>query len=272
MYVLASKSGIITGRRLAKKLGLKFQTDINKLSSTSRIVIRYGNAQQLPISISNDTDCNSRKSIIKASAKHKLSDYLDDTDILCPKYFPYKQGQIIPKELGENFLGRKRLHRAGRDITILKRGGVIPVKTEFLVPLYNHIVREYRVHVAFGSVVKVMRKYPIDEKANPIIKTAAFGWQYRRSAVKKVQCSKEMIKTAIKAAEVLGLEFCGVDMAWSGKEKGLGKWIVWEINSAPSLNTDSLNLYADLFKENLPERFNEIRKSDSDNIRSKSSS
>jgi len=197
---------------------------------------------------------------------------LEDTDIVCPKYFPYRQGQIIPKELGENFLGRKRLHRAGRDITVLKRGGVIPVKTEFLVPLYDNIIREYRVHVAFGNVVKVMRKYPIDDKADPIIKTAAFGWQYKRSAVKKVQCSKAMIKTAVKAAEVLGLEFCGVDMAWSGKETGLGNWIIWEINSAPSLNTDSLNLYADLFRENLPERLNEIRKPNSNNSGSKPSS
>lgn len=271
MYVLASKHGVITGRRLAKKLGLKFQTNINNLTDRSDIVIRYGNAQ-LPLNVSNDTECNSREAIIKASAKHKLSEYLKDTDISCPTYFPYRQGQIVPKELGEHFLGRSRQHRAGKDIVLLKRGKKIPTDTEFLVPLYKHITREYRVHVAFGNVVKVMRKYPIDDKADAIIKTAAFGWQYRRSALKKVQCSKAMIETAVKAAEVLGLQFCGVDMAWSGKEDGLGKWIVWEINSAPSLNTDSLNLYADLFREHLQERLNEIRKPNSNNGGGKSSS
>jgi hypothetical protein len=270
MYVLASKNGILTGRRLAKKLGLKFQTDINRLTSKNEIAIRYGNAQ-LPLNVSNDTDCNSREAIIKASAKHMLSKYLEDTDIVSPKYFPYTMGMEIPEEVGKRFLSRNKQHRAGKDIVVLRRGNRIPLGTQYLVPLYENIIREYRVHVAFGNVVKVMRKYPIDEKADPVIKTASFGWQYKRSALERVQCSKAMIETALKAAEVLGLQFCGIDMAWSGKEKGLGKWIIWEMNSAPSLNTDSLNLYANLFTENLQERLNEIRKPDSNNGRGKPS-
>ena len=60
-----------------------------------------------------------------------------------------------------------------------------------------------------------------------------------------------MVATAIKSAEILGLSFCGVDMAWSSKQNGLGRWIVWEINSAPSLNSSSLEIYTQILRENL---------------------
>jgi glutathione synthase/RimK-type ligase-like ATP-grasp enzyme len=253
MYVLASKSGILTGKRLARELGLKFHTNADKIRQNSRIIIRYGNAQESP-RIAEDTDCNSRNSIIRCSNKHKLHHYLKDSELETPEYFPYKSGIIIPEKLGKVFLGRKREHRAGQDIKLINRGEIIPKATEFLVPLYENIIREYRVHVAFGEVVKVMRKYPINENAHPIIKTTDFGWQYKRSSLERLQCSKSMQETALKTAELLGLTFCGIDMAWSGKEKGLGKWIIWEVNSAPSLNTDSLQLYTKVFKENLSKR------------------
>ncbi len=253
MYVLASKSGILTGRRLAKELGLRFHTNANKIRQNSSVIIRYGNAQESP-RIADDMNCNSRDSIIRCSNKHKLFYYLKDSGILAPEYFPYRSGKSIPDRLGLRFLGRKREHRAGQDIVLLERFQNVPHGTEYLVPLYENIIREYRVHVAFNNVVKVMRKYPMSDDANPIIKTASFGWQYKRSNLGRVECSESMQKTALKVAEILGLQFCGVDMAWSGKEKGLGKWIVWEVNSAPSLNSDSLKLYVDLFKKNLTRR------------------
>ena len=250
MYVLASKSGILTGRRLARELGLKFHTNVNKLRQNFSVVIRYGNAQESS-RIIDDTDCNSRDSIIRCSNKHKLHFYLNGSGILTPEYIVYRTGMTIPDKLGDRFLCRKREHRAGKDIVVLERGYLIPPSTEFLVPLYQGMIREYRVHIAFGEVIKVMRKFPIDGSAHPIIKTASFGWQYRRSIFNRIQCAESMKKTALKVADILGLKFCGVDMAWSGKEEGLGKWIVWEVNSAPSLNSDSLKLYVNLFKENL---------------------
>lgn len=270
MYLLASKSGILTGKKLAKKLGLKFHTNTNKIRKDSTVIIRYGNAQESP-NIINDTVCNSRESIIRCSNKHKLSNYLEGSGILSPRYFLYKPGMIVPTELGQKFLCRKREHRAGKDIIVLERGELIPASTEYLVPLYENILREYRVHVAFGNVVKVMRKYPTDENADPIVKTSSFGWQYKRSALSRVQCAKSMQQAALKVAEILGLSFCGVDMAWSSKKLGLAKWIVWEVNSAPSLNTNSLTLYIELFKKNLMRGVNgEIYKSRQDNDGNKS--
>ena len=56
-------------------------------------------------------------------------------------------------------------------------------------------------------------------------------------------------------------------MAWSAKDNGLNRWIVWEVNSAPSLNSSSLELYTEILKEHLAERlqFSDIHKPNKNN-------
>lgn len=267
MYILASKSGILTGKRLARKLGLNFHTDISKLNKNNSIIIRYGNAQDSS-NIKEDTESNSREAIIKCSNKHKLWKYLEDSEILTPRYFlPNEWQEIIEK--GFPILARSREHKSGQDITICNSEDEIPTNTKYLVPFYNDIIREYRVHVAFNEVIKIMRKYPIDDESHPVIKTSHFGWQYKLSKLDRIKCAKSMTKTALEVAEILGLNFCGIDMAWSSRKRGLGRWIVWEVNSAPSLNSASLEIYAKLFQEKLlaGREDYEVYKSKQNNVR-----
>lgn len=262
MYLLASKQGVLTGRRLAKNLNLKFSTDVANIEENSEIVIRYGNAQ-LSDRTSKDTDCNSRDSILRMSAKHKLWTYLEDTDILSPIYYKVTE---IPDDLNFPCFSRERLHRLGKDIIVINDPREITVDAEYIVPFYPTL-REYRVHVVYGKVVKVLRKYPIGDFANDMIRTSAFGWQYKLSNLKQIMCVKSMIETAKETAKILDANFCGIDMAWSAKDNGLNRWIVWEVNSAPSLNSSSLKLYTEILKEHLAERlqFSDIHKSDENN-------
>ncbi|KKL94075.1 hypothetical protein LCGC14_1868310 [marine sediment metagenome] len=267
MYLLASKAGILTGRQIARALKIRFHINADKIKQGSEVLIRYGNAQQSN-RIGKDTSTNSRDSILKMSAKHRLWEYLQDSEILSPRYYRLHE---IPDDLEFPCLVRSRMHRAGKDIQVCDAPYEIPRNAEYVVPYYPTI-REYRVHVAFGNIVKIMRKYPINDNAHDKIRTSAFGWQYKRSSLDDVMCSKSMVETAMKTAEVLGSDFCGIDMAWSSKEHGLNKWIVWEVNSAPSLNGPSLKLYVDLFKSQFAERLREygIHKSKQNNARNKS--
>lgn len=249
MYVLASKAGVLTGRNLAKSLRCRFHTNADKIKPNSKILIRYGNAQESS-RIAQDTNCNSRDAILKASAKHRLWQYFDGEEIETPRYYSIGDAGRIATP----FLARQRIHRAGRDITICNSPLDIPRNAEFLVPLYENILREYRVHVLFGNVARIFRKYPVSNRAHPIIKTSHYGWRYSLSREDNIKCRNSMITTALKSAEILGLQFCGVDMAWSSVENGLGRWIVWEINSAPSLNSSSLETYTQLFRDNLIRR------------------
>lgn len=248
-YLLASKHGIITGRNLARNLGLAFHTNLHKIKRAKvDVVFRYGNAQTND-RIIGDTEVNSVDAILRCSAKHKLWKMLEEEDIIAPEYIPYYYGMQIPERLGGKFLGRKRIHRAGNDIKILTRKSIITSPVEFLVP-FIPTNREYRVHVLFGRIVKVLRKYPDNEENKGFIRTSRYGWNYRVSSLHEIVCDKSMSKTALKVAELLGLSFCGIDMAWSSKnDGGLHKWVVWEVNSAPSLNTPSLRTYTTYFKE-----------------------
>jgi len=248
VYLLASKAGINTGRALARKLGLKFHTNANKIKPNSDILIRYGNAQVTSM-INKDTEVNSRDSIIKMSAKHRLSNMLaGDSDLLSPIYYSYRYDTRLPTNLTFPVLARKRIHRAGNDIKICYSYDDIPMDVEFLVDFYQ-TSREYRVHVFDGKAIKIFRKYPTNERtAHPHIRTSVFGWHYVKSDEKKILCKKSLVNTAIKVANLIGAVFCGVDIAWSDKEN-MGRWIVWEVNSAPSLNSASLELYTNLFKK-----------------------
>jgi hypothetical protein len=201
------------------------------------------------------------------SAKHRLWEYLQDSEILSPRYYRLHE---IPDDLEFPCLVRSRMHRAGKDIIVCDGAYEIPRNAEYVVPYYPTL-REYRVHVAFGNIVKVMRKYPISDNAHDKIRTSAFGWQYKRSSLDEVKCAKAMVETSLKTAEVLGSDFCGIDMAWSAKKGGLNRWIVWEVNSAPSLNGPSLKLYVDLFRTQFAERLQQyaIHKSRQNNARNK---
>ncbi len=267
MYLLASKAGILTGRLIARALKIRFHINADKIRQGSEVLIRYGNAQQ-STRIGKDTSTNSRDSILKMSAKHRLWEYLQDSEILSPRYYRLHE---IPDDMKFPCLARSRMHRAGKDIIICDSAYEIPRDAEYVVPYYPTI-REYRVHVAFGKILKVMRKYPINDSAHDKIRTSAFGWQYKLSSLDDVMCSKSMVETALKTAEILGSDFCGIDMAWSSKKHELNKWIVWEVNSAPSLNGPSLKLYVDLFRSQFAERLQEygIRKSKQNNARNSS--
>ncbi len=267
MYLLASEAGILTGKKIAKALEIKFHSDATQIEYNSEVLIRYGNAQKSS-RISKDTSTNSRRSILRMSAKHRLWEYLDDTEVLSPRYYRLNE---IPEDIKFPCLVRSRTHMAGKDIIVCNSLNDISRNAEYIVPYYPTL-REYRVHVAFGNIVKVMRKYPVNDDAHEIIRTSAFGWQYRLSSLDEVLCAKSMVKTALETAEVLDSQFCGIDMAWSSKDHGLNRWIVWEVNSAPSLNGPSLKLYTDLLKENLSERLQayEVYKSEQNYARNKS--
>lgn len=244
MYLIASKAGFVSGKALARKLGLLFHSNIHKIRPDSDVVIRYGNYGTSD-RVSEDTEINSVETIRTISAKHKLREILEPEGILTPKYYPYTGS--IPEELRDEFplLSRRRYHRSGKDIIILDdiETPINIGETEFLVKYYE-TSREYRVHVIDGEVVKIFRKTSEDDY--PVkIRTSHYGWGYRRAKLSKIYASDSLEEVCIKSARAVDAYFCGIDIGWS---KQLGRWIVFEINSAPSLNSRTLEIYAEKLK------------------------
>ncbi len=246
-YLLASKAGVISGRKLARLLGLKFHTDINKIIPNSKIKIRYGN-WETSSKISSDTDVNNIRAIHRMSNKPNLWKLIGE-EIIVPPYA--LSSEFIP--LCEDFkdgemalyFGRTKYHRMGTDIIPFYAGEEIPAGIDYVVP-YMRVSREYRVHYLFGDIVKCFRKVNINPDADPMIRTSAFGWNFRRAKFENIKRRDLLLDVITKSAEIIGCNFGGFDVGWSPP---WNKWILFEVNSAPALNSETLKLYTQKFKE-----------------------
>lgn len=118
-----------------------------------------------------------------------------------------------------------------------------------VAPLYTQYIKkkeEYRVHVFQGKVIfqqRKARKHGVDD--------ADVNWQVRNLAGgfifanKDVDIAAEGLQQAVKAVDLLGLDFGAVDLML-GIDK---KFYVLEVNTACGLQGSTLDAYAEALKE-----------------------
>ena len=140
-------------------------------------------------------------------------------------------------------LRRKARHSKGRDIKLIKKATEI-VNGYWYVKMFNK-EREYRVHLAFGKVVKLQRKRPTNK--------TDLVWSNEDANFERVKMDnpsyKPIIDEAIKAVNVLGLDCGAVDIGVINFKKSKQKINVFEVNTAPSLNEDTAQRYADAIRK-----------------------
>jgi len=247
-FVYHPKSNI-TGRALASKLGLKpirkEQSIINLARKGIFPAIRYGNSLA-PLG-KDDTRFN-HPTVIKLCADSvAFSRFCKGHNFYSPQYKKFSM-EHVP---GLPFLLRNRWHRSGLDIDIINNRqdlddlSVDRIHGRYWVPLIE-TKYEIRVHFVLGDIVRIFVKRPgIDALPNSFIRTLHHGWHYSI----KNNVGEEWTKAkqiAHNLAEDLGLGFGGIDMAWVPKEK---RYIIWEVNTAPGLNANTLELYAAKLRE-----------------------
>lgn len=116
-------------------------------------------------------------------------------------------------------------------------------------PLYVQYVPkkdEYRVHVFDGEVIDVQRKarkleVP-DEKVNWQVRNHQNGFIYQRQDVALPDACLSMARDCMQHS---GLLFGAVDVIWNEK---YGKSCVLEINTAPGLEGQTVEAYANAFR------------------------
>ncbi len=123
-------------------------------------------------------------------------------------------------------------------------------KSEDLVdaPLYTQYIKkrdEFRVHVAFNRVIDYQRKARrLDgEEHNPRIRNWDNGYVFIRDGV---NTPPAVLEAATQAVAGLGLDFGGVDVIWNERAQ---KAYVLEVNTAPGLEGQTVESYANVFKE-----------------------
>lgn len=115
-------------------------------------------------------------------------------------------------------------------------------------PLYVQYVKkvkEFRVHVAFGSVIDVQekrqRKTDNDIKPDFKVRNASTGWVYCREDITEPAGLREL---GLAVVRELGLDFGAVDIIWNQKHN---KCVCLEVNTAPGLEGSTVTAYANAF-------------------------
>ncbi len=143
---------------------------------------------------------------------------------------------------------------SGAGIVIVRRGEEIP--NALLYTRYFRKDAEYRVHVAFGSVISIQQKRKRNgfDNTNPLaslVRTHDNGWIF---AINDLHCDRlgyraDLSDLAIRACNAVGAGHCAVDVlvrhATPRRELNM---VVCEINSAPGIEAESTaNAYVEAF-------------------------
>lgn len=118
-------------------------------------------------------------------------------------------------------------------------------------PLFTQYIpkkREFRVHVAFGSVIDSQRKIadPSREVSTWSIRNHSNGFIFVRNSGTPTQASLDM---AVATCSALGLDFGAVDLI----ENKSGTYIL-EVNTAPGLEGQTLESYRSAFEQEIRNR------------------
>lgn len=131
---------------------------------------------------------------------------------------------------------------SGAGIVLTESDAELPV-----APLYVKYIPkeyEYRVHVFNGKVIDVQQKRKrtnYEGEVNTKIRNHHTGWVYCRQSYVAPPCIAEMEDHCIKAVKALGLNFGAVDVIYSKKNN---KFYILEVNTAPGMEGETLNVYA----------------------------
>jgi len=225
-YLLLRNSTCLTGKLLAKQLGIKHY--FNPRSNPP--LIRWGNSSGY---YDEDTEYNNREDIIVASHKVNMFNVLNNVIPL----LEYKRNS--PPKKYPVFVRTLLQSSKGRGIIICNNEEEFYPYSNYYYTEYEPFTREFRVHVIKGNIVKVMEKV-----SDNTIKTSDTS-TYRRIDSNKLHDGKLLFTSVEKLYSTFPIGFCGIDFGYS-PEKG---FVFIECNSAPSLNSLTLELYATTLKD-----------------------
>lgn len=234
-FIAYSGKSSVTGKLLKQKLNaIKKKTDRR---ARAKIFLRWGNSEPFN-NLRADIELNTLASAINASNKLKMMQCLTAGNIPMPKWTSdLAQMNELKDESGNYYIRNKaQVVRYSNDfnpLTDLYASQPIPNKR-----------REYRVHVFNGKVLAIYEKIPNEGLENTKL-FKSHNCKFSLVGLVGSKCSIEGQQIAIDAVKSLGLLFGGCDLIRT-KDK---KFVIVEVNSAPSLNSINIDRYVTAIKE-----------------------
>lgn len=143
-------------------------------------------------------------------------------------------GHSLSKQPG--WLARRFKHHEANDLLKGLTAGDYYVE-------YVPTVREFRVHIFDGRSVRVGMKQPRIPNPHPKFRSWRSGWHILYDSECQKYITKEVRSVAKQAVEALKYDFGAVDIGLREN----GKAVVWEVNSAPGLEGNTIKTYAQCF-------------------------
>lgn len=239
MYFLYHKRSAPTGRVLAAALGCEHGL-ATPANASPDVLIRWGSRVTGP-----NGHTATRRIINKSAAISAASDKLGSLTTMRAEGVRVPDFNTDATALSFPFLGRARSHARGTDVVLcLQRADYKRRPRDYYVQ-YIPTVREFRVHVAGGQVIRVQGKFldhPTD--AVPWIRNHAHGYRFRAPS-KRLR--KDRMDMAVAAVQSLGLDFGAVDLLIGDD----GNCYVLEVNTAPSCSPLTAGAYVAAFQRML---------------------
>lgn len=186
---------------------------------------------------------NTCESIKKATNKLEAFQFLSDDGVSVVPWTTDKvKARLWQKEDNSTIVARQKLTgHSGEGIIIVEPHEVIPD-----APLYTRYIfkeKEFRVHICGSKVIDTQRKIkdPDREVVTWKVRSHANGFIFARN---NIDPDADRDELAVAACNALGLDFGAVDIIQDKK----GCYYVLEINTAPGLEGQTVERYAQAFR------------------------
>jgi len=243
---VAGKSS--SAKVLAQAFGAeRVKPDGKFMNNYKRPVINWGNSE-LPAWMTRWHDqviLNHPKHVAKAANKLSTFILFKEAGVKHPEWTTSDDVAFEWLHNKQDILARKTLiGKGGAGIVFIKADPEAILTNAPLYTKYFKKKEEYRVHVVAGKVIDyVMKKKREGVEPNYQIRNAENGWVFCRDGVVLPNCVAE---EAVKAVAALGLTFGAVDVGYN-----VAKDIpcVFEVNTAPGIEGQTVDSYVKAFKE-----------------------
>lgn len=226
-----------TGEVIADAIGAFTETGTHV--HYSDWTIRWGSREPFPSNFHPGRVVNRAESIARASDKLGTLEILRGAGVRVPNW------SINPEDLEYPFIGRRVHHARGTDIVLcLQRGDWTRNPRDYYVQ-YVPTVREFRIHVVAGEVIRVQGKF-LDrpELAQPWVRNYGSGYRFRAP---RRRLNGSRLEAAVASVEALGLDFGAVDLLIGDDNLEY----VLEVNTAPACSPLTAAQYAGAFQRML---------------------
>lgn len=249
-YKFASESA----KALSEALGVKRIKHENSkfVGSPDKIVINWG-ASNMPSEVEKCKIVNHPSLVRMVSDKLKFFNKVKDEVNIPPYTTDYEEALGWSKN-GDTVLGRTILNgHSGEGISIFEDTEnleKLSQKSKDAIKVYTKYIPkkdEYRVHVVNGEVIDIRRKAlkngTLKKFVNWKVRNHKGGFIYAKEGF---DAPEEVLKQAVKALVVSGLNFGAVDVIWNNFHK---KAYVLEINTAPGIEGSTVENYKEAFQD-----------------------